>query len=114
MSQSNMYIRSHNPQTGIIPNWVLPNAQKCNTDVAVFVEKIFRAIVGSKNYMAPADVIFMRYGEGGSFILRLLLVFLTSLAWRCENLFAHQPSPSPSHSPLHCPFTPVEPGYGDD
>jgi hypothetical protein len=47
-------------------------------------------------------------------ILRLLILFLTSLAWRCENLFAHQSSPSPSHSPHHCPFTPVEPGYGDD
>jgi hypothetical protein len=47
-------------------------------------------------------------------ILRLLFLFLTSLAWRCENLFAHQSSPSPSHSPDHCPFTPVEPGYGDD
>jgi hypothetical protein len=44
-------------------------------------------------------------------ILRLLL-FLTSLAWRCENLFAHQSSPSPSHFPHHCPFAPVEPGYG--
>jgi hypothetical protein len=38
----------------------------------------------------------------------------TSLAWRCENLFAHQSSPSPSHTPLHCSFTPVEPGYGVD
>jgi hypothetical protein len=44
----------------------------------------------------------------------LLFLFLTSLAWRCENLFAHQPSPSPSHSPHHCPSTPVEPGYGVD
>jgi hypothetical protein len=43
--------------------------------------------------------------------LRLFL-FLTSLAWRCENFFAHQSSPSPSHSPHHYPFTPVEPGYG--
>jgi hypothetical protein len=47
-------------------------------------------------------------------ILRLLFLFLTSLAWRCENLFAHQSSPSPSDSPRHCPFTPVEPGYGVD
>jgi hypothetical protein len=29
-----------------------------------------------------------------AFILRLLFLFLTSLAWRCENLFAHQSSPS--------------------
>jgi hypothetical protein len=32
-------------------------------------------------------------------ILRLLFLFLTSLAWRCENLFAHQSSPS-HHIPL--------------
>jgi hypothetical protein len=44
----------------------------------------------------------------------LLFLFLTSLAWRYENLFAHQSSPSPSDSPRHCPFTPVEPGYGVD
>jgi hypothetical protein len=36
----------------------------------------------------------------------------TSLAWRCENLFAHQSSPSASHSPHHCPFTLVELSYG--
>jgi hypothetical protein len=47
-------------------------------------------------------------------ILRLLFLFLTSLAWHCENLFAHQSSPSPSYSPHHCPFTPVEPGHGVD
>jgi hypothetical protein len=47
-------------------------------------------------------------------ILRLLFLFLTSLAWRCENLFTHHSSPSPSHSPHHCPFTPVEPGYRND
>jgi hypothetical protein len=46
-------------------------------------------------------------------ILRLFL-FLTSLAWRCENPFAHHSLPSPSHSPHHCPFTPVEPGFGVD
>jgi hypothetical protein len=71
-------------------------------------------------------------------ILRLLVLFLASLAWRCENLLAHQSSPSilrlfflfltflawrceifsptifrlPHHIPHHCPFTPVEPGYG--
>jgi hypothetical protein len=44
--------------------------------------------------------------------IRSVSTFLTSLAWRCENLFAHQSSPSPSDSPRHCPFTPVEPGYG--
>jgi hypothetical protein len=47
-------------------------------------------------------------------VLRLLFLLLTSLAWRCENLFAHHSSPSPSYPPHHCPFTPVEPGYGVD
>jgi hypothetical protein len=36
----------------------------------------------------------------------------TSLAWRCENLFAHHSSPSPSYPPHHCPFTLVGSGYG--
>jgi hypothetical protein len=49
-----------------------------------------------------------------SYIHSYLFLFLISLAWRCENLFAHHSSPSPSHSPHHCPFTPVEPGYGVD
>jgi hypothetical protein len=45
-----------------------------------------------------------------SSILRLLL-FLTSLAWHCENFF---PSFPPSY-PLHyCSSTPVELGYGVD
>jgi hypothetical protein len=35
-----------------------------------------------------------------------------SLAWRCEFFFAHYSSASPSYPPHHCPFTPVEPGYG--
>jgi hypothetical protein len=47
-------------------------------------------------------------------ILRLLFLFFTSWAWRCENLFAYQSSPSPSHSPYHSPFTPVELGHGVD
>jgi hypothetical protein len=47
-------------------------------------------------------------------ILRHLFLFLNPLAWRCENLFAHQSSLSPSHSPHHYPFTPVEPGYRVD
>jgi hypothetical protein len=42
------------------------------------------------------------------------LLFLTSLAWRCENLSVHHPPPFPSYPPHHCPFTPVEPGYGVD
>jgi hypothetical protein len=41
-----------------------------------------------------------------------VFLFLASLVWRCEYLFAHHSSPSPSHPPHHCPFTPVEPGYG--
>jgi hypothetical protein len=41
-------------------------------------------------------------------------LFLTSLAWRCEKPFTHHSSPSPSYPPHHCPFTPVEPGYGID
>jgi hypothetical protein len=36
------------------------------------------------------------------------------LAWGCEKKFAHHSSPSPSYSPHHCVFTPVEPGYGAD
>jgi hypothetical protein len=48
------------------------------------------------------------------YILINLFLFLTSLAWCCGNRFAHQSSPSPSHSPHHCPFTPAEPGYGVD
>jgi hypothetical protein len=47
-------------------------------------------------------------------ILRLLFLFLTSLAWRCENLFAQPIFAFQSDSPHHCPFTPVEPGYEDD
>jgi hypothetical protein len=43
-----------------------------------------------------------------------LVLFLTFLAWCCGNLFAHHSSPSPSYPPHHCPFTPVEPGYGVD
>jgi hypothetical protein len=43
-----------------------------------------------------------------------VFLFLISLAWRRDNLFAHNSSPSPSHSLHHCPFTPVEPGYGID
>jgi hypothetical protein len=45
-------------------------------------------------------------------ILCLYFLFLTTLAWRCENLFAHQYSPFPSYSPDHCAFNPVEPCYG--
>jgi hypothetical protein len=37
-------------------------------------------------------------------------LFLTSLAWVCENLFRlFFPIPL-----IYCPFTPVEPGYGVD
>jgi hypothetical protein len=43
-----------------------------------------------------------------------LFLFLTSLTWRCEKLFAHHSSPSPSYPLHHCPFTPVEPGYRVD
>jgi hypothetical protein len=45
-------------------------------------------------------------------ILRLLFLFLASLAWRCEFFFRPPIFAFPSHSPHHCPFTPVEPGYG--
>jgi hypothetical protein len=31
-----------------------------------------------------------------------------------EYIFAHHSSPSPPHPHYHCPFTPVEPGYGVD
>jgi hypothetical protein len=40
------------------------------------------------------------------------MISTTSLAWCCENLFTHHSSPSPSYPPHHCPFIPVEPGYG--
>jgi hypothetical protein len=38
----------------------------------------------------------------------------TSLAWGCENLFAHHSLPSPSYPPYYCLFTPVEASYGID
>jgi hypothetical protein len=44
-----------------------------------------------------------------------LLLIPHLLAWHCEFFFfAHHSSPSPSHPLHHCPFTPVEPGYGVD
>jgi hypothetical protein len=65
---------------------------------------------------------------GGEFLLSRVVVLVTLLVassvsssyssppWlgAVKNLFAHQSSPSPSDSPRHCPFTPVEPGYGVD
>jgi hypothetical protein len=47
-------------------------------------------------------------------ILRHLFLFLTSLAWRCENLFTHQSSPSQSHFPHHSYPTLVRSCYGFD
>jgi hypothetical protein len=44
-----------------------------------------------------------------SLIIINLFLFLTFVAWRSEKPFVHQSSP-----PHHCPFTPVDPGYGAD
>jgi hypothetical protein len=39
----------------------------------------------------------------------------SSPPWLGAVKFFHPPIFAfPSHSPHHCPFTPVEPGYGDD
>jgi hypothetical protein len=56
-----------------------------------------RGICGILAHPAVPLLLFLMYHRSlvaYQNILRLVFLFLTSLAWRCENFFAHQSSPS--------------------